>query len=382
MKYPLKSLKSLQSYFFILALFMRIKADETTQDQNTVCGQYGFNCLNDKTLKFCPIVVDGVTDIAQYLECDDNYECDEDNPSFCTPKEEPNKILQDKGRSGLVNDDRLMNSIGADKYYDGANTYYRQSRDLDNIASLEGSLMFFLDDTSTTDSSDEYDFTTIDFTPASPFDCSAYGFFPDSENSSLFWHCDVPLNGVGFLLRHMKCGHDRYFDKYLRSCIQEGTIRRQKRKYNPENNGIAIFTKKIKSSSDCKNLKPGKYADAFDCHVYHLCSPKELSPITQLSFVCPRGTAYDCLSQTCTIAAFKRCEVKNHIHPSLPLSSISSNINCTSPMRFRSIDNCRSYFVCFMDNVIEIKCPKFYKFDDNSMECLPEKLANCIEFPV
>ncbi|XP_055845083.1 uncharacterized protein LOC129911342 [Episyrphus balteatus] len=369
------------SFIIILTFFITINAVEETEELQKECGQYGFNCVDEKTLEFCPIVVDGATDLAQLYECDENFTCDEDNPSYCTPKEPPNKLLQDTNKNGhLVNGEigfvDLAKDVHDEVYYGDNDWYYRQARAAvashEDPCVCETTTLPTETTIRTTETNEESDFTTVNYTPASPFDCDSYGFFADQKNSSLFWHCDVPINGLGFLLRHMKCGRDRFFDETLKSCVLEGSIR-QLRKYDSKND-VENGKRKIKYTTDCKNRKPGKYADEFDCHIYHICLSKQFSPAVQMTFMCPRQTAYDCISRSCTIAAFKRCEVKKQKE--------TNNINCTTPMRFRSIDDCRKYFVCFVDNVIEIKCPKFYKFDDDSMECLPEKVANCKENPV
>lgn len=187
--------------------------------------------------------------------------------------------------------------------------------------------------------------------------------FPDNNNDSLFYFCDVSDsgNGNGFTSRHMRCGAQRVFNARYRACILKGSTRNVR-------NRPAKFTNSQKHSKfSCKRKNPGKHRDETDCRIYHLClRPNFYSPFNHLVVECPPSTAFDEHKKKCTKEATKLCGKKT-----------SSNFYCEQEIRFRETKSCRKFFLCFQDKIFEFSCSPGFNFDENLQSCRPKQFVTC-----
>ncbi|CAD7089849.1 unnamed protein product [Hermetia illucens] len=367
---------------------LRVNANGSTSTLPP-CGQYGFRCFDSKTFQICAINEDPEDANQEVHECREGLICDEDNPAYCTPID-PMFTTHKIACPGRIA--RESQYVMYDEFDEGSKMNGRNNRDNDNNCGCVDEIV------ATTSTTTEIPTTGPYVQPE--FDCEGYGFFPDFTNQTLFWFCDVPASGEGYYIRHMICGNERIFDPVHRACVLIGTTRstrigeERKRKKQVDPESLA----RPKKFSCCGKV-PGRYADEDNCRLYHYCLSKEFAPVEQLTLLCPYGTAYDPTTNKCSCYATYRCldrrraernqnaldeeslkdypEEFQEVQAAERRQREGRNINCQTPMRFRDLNYCDGYFLCFGDEVIEMECPEFYKFDDNLLECLPEKIARC-----
>lgn len=197
--------------------------------------------------------------------------------------------------------------------------------------------------------------------------------FIDNEDKSLFYYCDLKNDGVGFILRHMKCGKNRIFDTIRRECTLIGSTRNirdesQESRVKEEEKVVLSIRESTNSSyNNCSQKVPGKYADPSNCHNYILClSPDIYYPFEEITVQCPKRTAYDPPSRSCTKLALSRCFVKRK-------TKTRNAINCRDSMRFSELKSTDSYYLCYNDQVLKMDCPIAYAFNDQNLRCVPEK---------
>lgn len=408
------------------------------EEEYKTCGQYGFRCVDLKTFVICPgpnLDDDYPIKVEEPQEhiCGDGLICDEDNPAYCSPvdatmttarqtKEEP---LQNWAEDVYIND--YMDKV--QKLSD-----YNDEYNLRMVRSLEEEKKH--DDCGcssypTTEMSTVMTTTTLRPEPSppssGPYECEGYGFHADNGNNTLFWYCDVPESGTGYIVKHMSCGEDRVFDASLNTCVKIGTTRNIRNQGEGEN----IVEHRCAPSTppppptpfSCKNFPPGKYKDENDCSLYHICFSNKYFPLKEVTISCPHNMAFDAFMKKCTHRNNKRCPkptscttpipspactsstkcsrphttkcrkstTKCTKKPSkctkpsptcpsnTPCGSCGSKINCESPIRFRDVSDCGGYFLCYSDNVIHMKCPESFKFDDSYHDCMPNRIARCTE---
>ena len=200
-------------------------------------------------------------------------------------------------------------------------------------------------------------------------------YYLDSQDKFLFYYCDLKNDGVGFILRHLKCGKNRVFDHIRRECTLIGSTRNIRDEFEEnitENQHIVLSVRDSSNTSiyNCSEKIPGKYVDPQNCHNYILCLSSELYyPFEELTVQCPKRTAYDPHSKSCTKFAVSRCFGKQKI-------TRRSAINCQDSIRFREIKTTNSYYLCYGDQVLEMNCPISYAFNDQTLRCVPEKWLN------
>lgn len=196
----------------------------------------------------------------------------------------------------------------------------------------------------------------------------------DTSNKELFYYCDIPNNAKGFILRHMQCNKGRIFDPFHRECVLPGTTRNIRDDELAEEEQKDHTLVDVEESTNhhgfnCSKKEPGKYPDSKNCHLYHLCLPVDLyAPFEKLTVQCPKRTAYDPTSKSCTKAAISRC-YKN--------KKTTSNIDCKSEMRFRERRNCDQYYICYKDQVLKIDCPAYSQYNSKYARCMPAHLFEC-----
>lgn len=414
------------------------KQKQPEEEEYRSCGQYGFRCTGLKTFVICPgPSLDDDYPIKeeepQEHGCADGLICDEDNPAYCTPmeasmttprqerKEEPlqnwvddsyfNDYMEQVKKLSDYNDEyslRVVRSSEEEKKHDdcGCSTY------------------------PTTEMSTVMTTTTMKPEEASPipgpYECEGYGFHADNGNNTLFWYCDVPESGVGYVITHMSCGEDRIFDSSLNTCVKIGTTRNIRNEPEEENkieHRCAPPTPPPPPIPfSCKNFPPGKYKDENDCSLYHICFSNKYFPLKEVTISCPHNMAFDAFMKKCTHKNGKRCSKPTACPMSIqlpkpkttkcpkpttkcthrttttkcstttrcttptppcssstPCSSCDSSINCEIPIRFRDVSDCSGYFLCYADSVIHMNCPESFRFDDSYHDCMPDRIARCTE---
>lgn len=147
----------------------------------------------------------------------------------------------------------------------------------------------------------------------------------------------------------MRCGPNRLFDPNFKACVLKGSTRSARHDND--------------SDFCCKKKKPGKYADDFDCHLYHFCLPRKLKHMT---VECPHPTAFDPQKKKCTKSAQKLC-------------SKNSNVYCDKEIRFRETHSCDRYFLCYQDQIFEFSCAIGSSFDETLQFCQIEHFVDCEE---
>lgn len=213
----------------------------------------------------------------------------------------------------------------------------------------------------------------------------------------MFWHCDHQTKGNGYIVRHMLCSSGRVFNPVHKECVMIGSTRTMRN--NPDNNFVTSFkprdTVKEKRRPfnsigtdwkshykfSCKNREPGKYSDKVNCRLYHFCLPRSFAPFNELTFICPDHLAYDDEKETCNRISFDRCAERLHPHESKLLhievdAIILQKQNCKLDLRRHNSD-CSEYHLCYNDEVVHLKCPDSYRFDENLLTCQPQHLVSC-----
>lgn len=217
--------------------------------------------------------------------------------------------------------------------------------------------------------------------------------FVDVYNASMFWHCDHQNKGKGFLVRHMLCSPGRIFNPVHKECVMIGTTRNMrnddksvkledsfKKKRRPLNN---IETdSKFHFKFSCKNRLPGKYSDMTNCRTYHYCLPRSFAPFNELTFLCPDHLAYDDEKETCNRISYERCARRLYPHENKILhieidAIVLQKRKCKLDLRRHNPD-CSEYHLCYNDDeVVHLKCPDSYRFDENLLTCQPQHLVSC-----
>lgn len=417
------------------------------------CGQYGFRCLDKKRFQICPgpPLDDGYLEKEEPEEhtCGEGLVCDEDNPAYCTPLDNSLTTMKvkDCGPLSKLNEDEYFNDY-LDKVQKLSEYNYdynqRIVRSLDKEESEEDVKKRECTPCSpTTTETTAPAPTTMKPSPdpnsdtaTTPiFDCEGYGFKADTQNNTLFWYCDVPESGVGYIVKHMSCGEDRIFDSSLNTCVKIGTTRNIRNNvFAPDESVVEMRcappTPPPAQPFSCKNFPPGKYKDDNDCSLYHICFSNKYFPLKEVTLSCPHNMIFDAFMKKCTHKNAKRCPKPTQCTHSTPCqkptttkcpkskrpttrkstttkttcssstcssstcsstteefttSSCSSStsspspINCETPIRFRDVSDCSGYFLCYSDNVIHMNCPESFKFDDSYHDCMPDRMAHCTE---
>lgn len=182
-------------------------------------------------------------------------------------------------------------------------------------------------------------------------------------------------------MKHMICNKGRIFDPIHRYCIIPGTTRNIRNENEEEFEEDEDFQSQhtlldAEENSkphgfNCSNREPGKYADPKNCHQYHMClSPEKYYPYQKLTVQCPKRTAFDPNSKSCTKAAISRCYSNS-------LSKPTSAINCKSEMRFRERRSCDHYYICYRDQVLKVICPNEFKYNNECGRCMPAHFFKC-----
>lgn len=219
----------------------------------------------------------------------------------------------------------------------------------------------------------------------------------DIYNASMFWHCDHQLKGKGYIVRHMLCSPGRVFNPVHKECVMIGTTRNTrhnldhgfvqslesedtvKKKRRPFSNIKPDLKLNVKFS--CRHRSPGKYSDKANCRVYHYCLPKTYAPFNELTFLCPDRLAYDNVKETCNRRSFERCMARLHPHEYKILyievdAIVLQKQKCKLDLR-RHTPDCSEYHLCYNDEVVHLKCPDSYRFDENLLTCQPQHLVSC-----
>ena len=211
----------------------------------------------------------------------------------------------------------------------------------------------------------------------------------------------------------MKCGKERIFDPLRKECILCGTTRNTRNNYNNrkepslnerivkkliENlslqepllpileeikfsqNIYKVLQKSIdkkpspppsppKNKFSCLGKPTGKYADLDNCRVYHFCLMPAFSPFQDIIMTCPMSSAYDPIQQKCCTSALYRCQPN--------ISKLPKPIKCNPAIRLYDPNTCDAYYLCFDDKMLHMKCPQYYKFNDELLECMPQQYVQC-----
>lgn len=412
------------------------KVPQEGDDDYKGCGQYGFRCIDPKTYEICPgpPLDDDYPTKEEPIEhvCGDGLNCDEDNPAYCSPMESSLTTQRSTNEGPLQN---WVDDVYFNDYMDRIQKLsdYNDEYSLRVVRSSEDERKREDCGCSSTESTEMTTIMTTTITsmetPPQPgaYECESYGFHADRGNNSLFWYCDVPDNGVGYIIKHMSCGEDRIFDSSLNTCVKIGTTRniRNEDGSQVENRCAPPTPPPSPTPFSCKNFPPGKYKDDNDCSLYHICFSNKYFPLKEVTIACPHNMVFDAFMKKCTHKNGKRCS-KNKgcgqptpctksttkctkttrcthkttrcthkttkcttptppCSSSTPCSSTPScslcvnAINCESPIRFRDVSDCSGYFLCYADNVIHMNCPESFKFDDSYHDCMPDRIARCTE---
>lgn len=345
------------------------------------CGQYNFRCINSMAFEICePGEEDDITDPPITRQCPMETHCNEDDPSYCSPIEDSADCSSKKLRS-VKKHKKNVSVLKMDEYGENLG-WSTDEEDVLDISGLSDDLKLEDDDandpqeTTTEEPSKKCEETYME-EPA--MNCEMYGFYPDNENKTLFYFCDLKCSGKGFILRHMQCNEGRVFDPMHRACVIPGTIRNIRDEELADDPLKHTLVGVGESSApphgfNCSGKEPGKYPDPTNCHQYHLCLPFDLyAPFQKLTVQCPKRTAFDPDSRLCTRYAIPRCYHRHKLG-----ATEKSNIDCPEEMRFREHRrDCQHYYLCFRDRVMRIKCPEEYEFNDRYEQCLPSHLFNC-----
>jgi Chitin binding Peritrophin-A domain len=333
---------------FYLTLLAVIVSTETPP-----CGPIGFRCLSQKSFQLCDPEDDTNASKREedVYDCHDGTVCDDENPAYCSVPDELNIQCHNMKRGYRSFSNRDYDAPMDLEEFERAKDerlYGVPNEDSTTRPPKKDNMDYFDDDEevepSTTETA-EYDV----FTAQPEFDCEMFGFYPDNRDKSCFYYCDVKPDGVGFKLHHMKCGKGRVFDMFRKECILIGTTR------NIRDGGQ-------KSSFSCKHKRLGKYPDAENCKVFHVCKAKSRRyPSHHLTAECGVGTAFDPAELKCTEAAVARCHQ--------PL--------CRTQKRFADAISCKVYYLCYADQVVRLRCPAHYRFDYKLLLCMPQQLAEC-----
>lgn len=204
----------------------------------------------------------------------------------------------------------------------------------------------------------------------------------------MFWHCDHQNKGKGFIVRHMLCSPGRVFNPVHKECVKIGTTRNMrnnvggylatsfKRKQKPFNNIETDW------KFSCKGKYPGKYSDMTNCRIYHYCLPRSFAQFKELTFLCPDHLAYDDETETCNRISYERCAERLHPHEKTILhiqvdAIVLQKQKCKLDLRRHNPD-CSEYHLCYNnDEVVHLKCPDSYRFDENLLTCQPQHLVSC-----
>lgn len=409
------------------------------------CGQYGFRCIDLKTFEICPgpPLEDDYAVKEEPVEhvCGDGLICDEDNPAYCTPMEASMTTPRPEKKEEPLNnwvdenayfDDYMEKVQKLSDYNEEYNLRVVRSSEEDSYKKKEECPCSTPETTEMTTVMTTTVMSEADVPMTGPFECEGYGFHADTGNNTLFWYCDVPESGTGYLIKHMSCGEDRVFDPSLNTCVKIGTTRNIRNGVDDGNiveHRCAPPTPPPQAPPfSCKNFPPGKYKDDNDCSLYHICFSNKYFPVKELTLSCPHNMAFDAFMKKCTHKNGKRCSkptacplptpcpkptttkcpkstttctkkstcttckttttpttpkcrtTKESCTADPPCSDIGgTSINCKSPIRFRDVSDCSGYFLCYADNVIHMNCPESFKFDDSYHDCMPNRIARCTE---
>lgn len=190
----------------------------------------------------------------------------------------------------------------------------------------------------------------------------------------------------------MLCSSGRVFDPVHKECVMVGTTRNIRNdrdlmaSYKPKIN----FKKKPSKYVDqgfqfkfsCKSRSPGKYSDEINCRIYHYCLPPSFAPFSILTFLCPDNLAYDDDKSTCTIKAFHKCAERLYPHQNNKLhieidAIILQKQKCKFDLRRHDPADCSEYHLCYNHDVVHLKCPDSYRFNENLLTCQPQHLVSC-----
>jgi Chitin binding Peritrophin-A domain len=328
----------------------------TETPANPPCGPLGFRCLSQTSFQICdpeeePSTLNRDEDVH---DCHDGMICDDDNPAYCSVNEEPTTHQCHNRKRGF-------RSSSKDYHYEPVNMedlerakdeqLYGVPNDDSTTRHPKKNSDDYLDDDDFEEQEQEAGTSTeaaeYDVFSAQPvYDCEMFGFYPDNQDKTCFYYCDVKPDGVGFKLHHMKCGKGRVFDMFRKECILIGTTRN-------------IRSQK---SFSCKHKRLRKYPDPDNCEAYHICRAKSRRHSSQhVTAECKAGTAFDPAELRCTRAALARCH--------RPL--------CRTQKRFADATSCKVYYLCYADQVVRLRCPAHYEFNYKLLLCMPQSLAEC-----
>jgi len=218
----------------------------------------------------------------------------------------------------------------------------------------------------------------------------------DVDNASMFWHCDHQNKGKGYMVRHMLCSKNRVFDPIHKECVMVGTTRNIRNdhhfvtsfksrydlnnKRKPVKDAESDLNANLKFS--CKNRLPGKYSDEFDCRLYHYCLPRSFAPFNELTLLCPDRLAYDDEKETCNRISYHECaervnlRKRNKLHIEIDAIVLQKK-KCKIDKRRHDPADCSEYHLCYNDEVVHLKCPDSYRFNENLLTCQPQQLVSC-----
>lgn len=171
----------------------------------------------------------------------------------------------------------------------------------------------------------------------------------------------------------MFCKHDRIFDEECKQCVSP-------KQSSPPDLPI------IKETTDfnCSGRKMGKYADTTDCQKYHICLPRSRASMgiafNQIVLLCPKGTAYNSLSQECDAAARAECpDMAVDYDGAAEDEPDLESVPCEPGIR--KVDtsqiDCSGYTVCTEKRLISVRCPQNHRFDESQRKCRPAALVDC-----
>lgn len=407
-------------------LFLTLLSVSNQQNENNDrCGQYGFRCVDSESYQICGLTdLDGMTDAPEIIrKCLDHNVCDEDNIAYCTPLDRMENIVTAKPngkKNGFSKRSHSANFLrNTDLPLSKSN--FNGLRDLSLRNSDSADPFGFnneddIDIETTTTATDSDDYPTFKY---QKFECESFGYFAglrkkcskkipqnnsellivsDIYNASMFWHCDHQNKGKGFIVRHMLCSPGRVFNPVHKECVMIGTTRNIRNnvgdkfvtsfhpKHTYQQNRQRIFgniEKDLKSQKkfSCKNRIPGKYSDEANCRLYHFCLPKSFAPFNELTLLCPDRLAYDDEKQTCNRISFERCAERLYPHDNKILhieidAIVLQKQKCKLDLRRHNSD-CSEYHLCYNDEIVHLKCPQSYRFDENLLTCQPEHLVSC-----